>query len=144
MLRAITAIVLLAGIGLATVGSGQPPKKTPVRPLVSWKGVAGDGAAGGKIRAGVVTDQANVRNLWTALGMRDDSPDVDFERAFVVVETRTDRILAMSFEVDDKGDVTEGVGQAAELKGGGFSYFVGVFPREGVKSYKGKPIKAGG
>jgi hypothetical protein len=86
--------------------------------------------------------QADFKNLWAALGKRGEIPDIDFERAFVVVQTSGDRILSIDFEVDDEGNLTGGKGTAAELKGGGFSYFVGVFLREGVKSYDGRAIKA--
>lgn len=143
MIRMTSIPVLLASIGLASVSFGQPPKQGYGQPVVSWKGVIADGTLRDKIRADVITDRANFTNLWKALNQKDDSPDVDFERAFVVVETRTDRILSLSFEVDAKGNMTERKGSAAELKGGGFSYFVGVFLREGVRSYKGKPIQAG-
>jgi hypothetical protein len=143
MIRMLSLPVLLASIGLASIGFGQPPKKRHAHPVVSWTGVVEDGSLKGKIQANVITDPANFKNLWKALNKKDDCPEVDFERAFVVVETSTDRILAIRFEVDGQGHMTEGAGQAAALKGGGFSYFAGVFLREGVQSYKGKAIKAG-
>ena len=142
MIRMTSALVLLAWAGIAPLSSGEPPKKAPVRPVVSWKGVVEDGARRDKIRASVVTDQANLKSLWAALGKGGEVPDVDFGRAFVVVQTSGDQILSIDFEVDDKGNLTGGKGTAAELKGKGFSYFVGVFMRDGAKSYDGKPIQA--
>jgi len=137
-----STLALLACIGMAPPDSAEAPKKASVRPVLAWKGVIEDGSRRGKIQASVVTDQANFKNLWTALGKRDEGPDIDFERAFVVVQTSGDQILSIIFEVDEKGDLTGGKGTAAELKGAGFSYFVGIFMREGVKSYDGKAIKA--
>jgi hypothetical protein len=142
MFRLISIPVVLASLGLASVGLGQPAKRTSVRPVVSWKGIVEEDTVRDKIRASVVTDEATFQNLWKALKKKDDRPDIDFERAFVVVETSTDQILSICFEVDAKGNVTEGVGQAAKLKGRGFSYFAAVFPREGIQSYKGNAIKA--
>src|SRR5262245_39750324 len=123
MIRMTSALVLLACIGISSPSSGEPSKKAAVRPVLSWKDVIEDGARRGKIQVSVVTDQASFKTLWTTLGKKDESPDIDFERAFVVVQTSHDQIGSIDFEVDDKGNLTGNKGTAAELKGGGFSYF---------------------
>ena len=41
--RMIPIPVRLVSIGLASVSSGQPPKKASVRPVVSWRGAVADG-----------------------------------------------------------------------------------------------------
>jgi hypothetical protein len=142
MVPMMSVPALLAGICVTPAGLGAQPKGTPVSPVVTWKGTVEGGAVGDKLLTSVVTDPSNLRNLWKALGRKDDSPEIDFERAFVVVEVHRDRILALVFTVDEKGDLAVRMGQAAERKGTEVSYFVGVFLRDGIKSYSGKAIPA--
>lgn len=158
----IRMILLLAGIGMAVPAVADPPGITRRRPnvdeappdetgptpynksifpVIKWTGVVK-----GKeppATSEIITNQADFTKLWKNLGKGDDGPDIAFDRAFVFVVTSAGGETAPieRFRVNpDSGDFRRWLVVDEVGPGNGFSYYVGVFTRDGIKSYKQKPI----
>jgi hypothetical protein len=61
----------------------------------------------------------------------------------LVVTDKKGEIFEMTFRLDPRsGDLqVDSVGMAESEKLEGFSYYLAVFPRAGIKSYEGKAIE---
>jgi len=109
-----------------------------VRPAVLWSGTIPDaGKEKAKPQSGVITRREPFAERWAAWELGGEAPHVDFDSYFVVVEAGP-YAVALCHLMGDGG----GAGRAV-VKGGseperqGFGYSIGVFPRAGIKTYRG-------
>jgi hypothetical protein len=109
-----------------------------VRPAVRWSGtIPDDGKEKVKPNSGVITWREPFAELWAAWELGKEAPHVDFDSYFVAVEVGPHGDSLVHLMVDG-----EGVGRAV-IKGGlepewqGSDYSIGVFPRAGIKTYRG-------
>ena len=121
------------------MSSPPVPANEFVRPAVRWSGTIPDaGKEKVKPQPGVITWREPFAELWAPWELGNEAPHVDFDSYFVVVEAGPYADVLVHLNVDG-----EGIGRAV-VKGGsepdtrqGFAYSIGVFPRAGIKTYRG-------
>ncbi|MDB5310756.1 MAG: hypothetical protein JWO38_4958 [Gemmataceae bacterium] len=124
------------------MSSPPVPANEFVRPAVRWSGTIPDaGKEKVKPNSGVITWREPFAELWAAWELGKEAPHVDFDSYFVVVEAGPYADGLVHLMVDG-----EGVGRAVvvtkreEPERQGFGYSIGVFPRAGIKTYRGKVV----
>ena len=89
-----------------------------------------------------IVEAGEFETLWKEWKPIDMVPRVDFSRDFVLVITdnkgKPDRFL---LKLDANGDLSVGVGYTDAKDFPGFGFGIAQVPREGIKTFEGRPIK---
>lgn len=138
--------VLLAAVtqwpgGANVRAQEETPAFTPVPQLVSWKGSVDDEDLLGENPPVVVTSAEEWTKIWKAWKLPGEVPEVDFQRALVLIQTSRGGRLNMLVRKDAKHDVSIGGFATRDLRPG-FRYAIGVVLRDGLATIGGKPIPA--
>ncbi len=105
-----------------------------------WSGSIADLTLQNKAPANsCITDAKTFEKLWKAWMIGDKVPDVDFKTEMVVVTTTRGGRVRLTARLDDQGDLRVDGLATRDLRPG-FRYEVGVIPREGVKTVRGKEL----
>jgi hypothetical protein len=90
---------------------------------------------------GVINNQKSLETLWDAWKVKGDAPKLEFKTYLVVVHLAGGPNLpGASYMLDANGDLRAKVQQTL-IGGPGFGYSIEVLPRDGIKTYQGKPIE---
>jgi hypothetical protein len=120
------------------VMSPSVPANEFVRPAVQWSGTIPDaGKEKMKPKSGVITGWEPFAELWAAWELGKEAPHVDFDSYFVVVEVGPYAINLVHLMVDGEGRGRAVFKDGPEPERQGFGYGIGVFPRAGIKTYRG-------
>lgn len=119
--------------------------KKQIKPTQTVSGTIDDDALSKLApKAGYFTDQKALEGLWAVWKLKGKTPAIDFTKQIVFVQLATGgpNVPRASYTLDAKGDLT--ALSISTLKGGpGFGYSIDVLPRDGIKTYMGKPIENG-
>jgi hypothetical protein len=132
-------------VGVALVGlaaTATPVRADPLKPTQRL-GV-GHSLLAGKEKAkpanGFITSQEDLAKLYEAWGLRVSDQEVDFSKEVVIVVTSTNRnIYDVGLDVD-KGAATVKPDLRGEFNDKGYLFWIGTFPRKGLKSINGKAL----
>jgi hypothetical protein len=136
-------LLAFASLGLIVSNSAGQPRPVFIKPSQQWAGVIRDEALKGALAAnGPIVDEEAWTSLWKAWRPDEDVPAVDFAESIVYAGTvpgpnRTIFAAAVTAE----GELTITLG-GTKIGGPGFGYVLAVLPREGIKTYRGKPLPA--
>jgi len=142
---------VLAGLGVGMTGQfpgggrvraqDEATAFTPVPQLVSWRGSVADEELLGENPPVVVTSAEEWSATWKAWQLPGDVPEVDFQRALVLIQTTRGGRINMLVRKDAKNDVSIAGFATRDLRPG-FRYAIGVVLREGLATIGGKEIPA--
>lgn len=136
-------VFIVLSFGLAPVPQGEF-----LQQLKNWSGIIEDSALQEKQpKEGVVTGPKDFAMLWKAWRGNEPVPTVDFQsQLVVVVALKKQKLNAINVEVRQGGEAfLTGITASPPLKlEKGFSYVIGVYPREKIKLlYPKRPIPEG-
>ena len=124
---------------MITDSKGAPERD--VTAVQTWTGKVADKSLEKKKPAtGFLVTERAFADLWRAWRGKDKLPTVDFDKNLVTVVTGK-TIFEVQYGVDGQGNLLEKV--RAELRSTevqGFTYFIAVLPRVGIKSVNGRKI----
>jgi len=136
--------VLLPAVLFVSCAAMLPEAGAADKPTTSYAGVCSDASLRRLVpEGGYVVDQQVWAKLWQAWRPKEKPPAVDWKQDFVLVETvdGPNRMMG-SPTLDDEGAV-QFLAAATRMAGPGFGYLMAVFPREGVKTVRGKQFAPG-
>ena len=127
-------------MALATLGDAGEGKKS-VKASQKFSGKVADPKLGKHApKSGVVPDQKSLEGMWTAWTVKGDVPKIDFNKDLVLVHMAGGPNIPTASYTLEKGDLKAKV-LSTLIGGPGFGYSIEVLPREGVKTYQGKPLE---
>jgi hypothetical protein len=120
------------------MSSQTVPANEFVRPAVRWSGTIPDaGKEKVKPKSGVITWREPFAELWAAWELGKEVPNVDFDSYFVAVEVGPHGTDLVHLMVDGEGRGRAVLRCGLEPEWQEVGYSIGVFPRAGVKTYRG-------
>jgi hypothetical protein len=139
-ITALLTVVAIFAIG-ADRSPGQGDDKKSLKPTQRWAGKVGDDKKmEAAPKSGYLTTQDAFEKLWDAWGLKGTVPKIDFKKQIVFVNTSSGpNAIGTSYTLNAKGNLTA-VSEQTLIDGPGFGYGIDVLDREGIKTYKGKPI----
>jgi len=129
------------GGGGAGRAQDEVPAFTPVPLVVTWKGSVEDEDLLGENPPVVVTSAEEWSKVWKAWQLPGEVPEVNFQRALVLIQTTRGGRLNMLVRKDAKNDVSIAGFATRDLRPG-FRYAIGVVLRDGLATIGGKEIPA--
>ena len=117
--------------------------KKPIKPTQSWSGKIGDDALSKLApKAGYITNKKALDDLWAGWQLKDKLPTVDFTKEIVFVQLSLGgpNVPRPSYNLDAKGNLTA-LSISTLIGGPGFGYSIDAVPKDGIKTYMGKPIE---
>jgi hypothetical protein len=143
-MKLVTAVlVACVSLGLWTLHLSGAER---VKSVKQWNGIIKDEALRKLApRRGFVANAKAWEKLWKAWRPKQQLPEVDFTKEFVVVATVAGpkQVSVLGGKLNDRGDLNVAVGIAVspkEAAAPGFGYCLAVFSRKGIKTFGGKPI----
>ena len=142
------SVIFLGGFALLALafslasGNAGEGKKT-LKALQKWSGTMTDNELLKYApKAGYLTNQKALDELWTAWKLADKAPTFDFTKQIVFVQLAPGgpNVPGTNYTLDDKGNLTA-VSFSTLIGGPGFGYSIDMMFREGIKSYQGKKIE---
>jgi uncharacterized protein (TIGR03067 family) len=133
-----------AGLALLTLALGVSPARAESRYTTkSWEGQREDVTLEKEAPASrAVGNKEDFAALWKAWMGKDKLPEIDFEKEFVVILTsKTFVINSVALQVEQGHAYAVPVrkkDEKREVKG--LAFAMGVFPREGITTFNGKPL----
>lgn len=93
-------------------------------------------------RSGYLTNQKALEELWTGWKLKDKTPMIDFTKQIVFVQLAIGgpNVPFPTYTLNANGDLTA-ISISTLIGGPGFGYSIDVLPRDGIKTYMGKPIE---
>jgi hypothetical protein len=138
-------VVLVAfGVALASAlpSYSAPPGSETVKPTRQWTGTGDDEKLAKEQPGhdGVVTDKDTFAKIWKTWMPNEKTPDIDFEKQFVIVQANTKSSVPNVRLMGDKGSF-EVVPTKDKKLDKGFSFVIAAFDREGINTVGGKSLK---
>lgn len=123
------------------LGAAGDEKKT-LKPKQHWVGKIGeDKKKDAAPKNGYMTSQDAFEKLWNAWELKGKMPSLDFKKQIVFVQLAGGpNNIETTYQLDRDGNLTAKSEQTL-VAGPGFGYEIDVLDREGIKTYKGKPIE---
>jgi len=132
------AVVLIA---IMTVPGQSGDEKKGFKPVMHFGGVVLDKEKMKLAPAnGFVTKQEDLEKIWDGWSVKEKMPKLDFAKQLVLVHLASGPNLITTTYMLRDGDLTARSLQTLKA-GPGFGFGIDVLNREGIKTYKGKPVE---
>jgi len=141
LLAGLSMLALVAVMHSSDAGGG---KAQIIKPVQQWSGKKGvDELAKLAPKAGYITNQKALDELWTGWKLADNAPTPDFAKQIVFVQLATGgpNIPRPTYTLDEAGNLTV-LSISTRIGGPGFGYSIDLLNRNGIKTYQGKVIES--
>jgi hypothetical protein len=135
----IVPSVVLSVILLGAAAAAAAAEPTMMKPEQTWQGSAKDEEKA-KTVPKLITGAEKLAEAWKACERTDAVPEVDFKKHLVVILTTRGSRVNPRVTLGPEGDLRLLGIETRDFRPG-FRYVISVFPREGVKTVNGEPLR---